>query len=93
MNDPQAAALGLPETGPLLTVGEVREILGIGHSTMTKWLRAGKIRKVDGTHKIARLELVRFLEEASRPKPPESRRRGPYKIHGAEQDRTRFRSA
>ena len=67
-------------TKPLLRIGEAAKYLGVCINTMSKWISEGKVRKIPGSSFITRLEIERFLEEYSRPKTPEQRRRGPYRM-------------
>jgi predicted site-specific integrase-resolvase len=73
-----ATAIPAP-TKPLYRIHEAAAYLGVSDDTLSKWIGAGKVRKIEGTNFIAALELVRFQEEHSRPKTPEQRKRGPYK--------------
>jgi hypothetical protein len=69
-------------TKQLMRVGEAAAYLGVCINTMSKLISRGLIHKVPGTSFITRLEVERFLEEHSRPKTPEQRRRGRYRVGG-----------
>ena len=71
-----------PATHPLLRVHEAAAFLGVCPNTLWKWIARGLIQKIPDSNFITRLELDRFLEEHSRPRTPEERRRGPYRVNG-----------
>ena len=64
----------------LVSIKDARVLLGGIHpNTMSEWIKRGLIKKIPGTYFIARAEIARFIEEMSKPKTPEQRRRGRYK--------------
>ena len=63
----------------LVTVRQAAEQLGVGYSTLKRWMRAGRVRTTQtegGHHRIAQAEIDRLLarqapETAKRPAKPE----------------------
>ncbi len=63
---------------PFLTVREAADRLGIGYSTLKRWIYKGAVRSLrteGGHHRISEEEVTRLL--AGRGAPPDRRRRRP----------------
>lgn len=69
---------------PLLKFQEAADYLGVPLQTVHYWLKRRLLATIPGTRYFARTELERFAQVRSEPKPPEARRRGPYRVNGKE---------
>lgn len=67
----------------VLTYAETCELLhGIHKGTLSRWIREGKIRPIEGTRFFSRAEVERFAGILDQPKTPEQRKRGRYNKEG-----------
>ena len=66
-------------SGAIMRLSEARRYLGDIHpTTMSRWIRRGLLRPIDGTRFITRAEVERFAGERQRGKSAEERKRGRY---------------